>query len=33
MAGPSNRVTDGVCIVARVCCGEEIESGGPEYKV
>jgi hypothetical protein len=33
MAGPSNGVIDGVRIVARVCSGEEIESGGPQYKV
>jgi hypothetical protein len=29
MVGPSNGVIDGVRIVARVCSGEEIESGGP----
>jgi hypothetical protein len=33
MVSPSNWVTDSVRIVARVCSGEEIESGGPQYKV
>jgi hypothetical protein len=33
MVGLSNRVIDGVRMVARVCSGEEIESGGPQYKV